>query len=132
MTTEFYLIITMHWANLLALSVLGMALGLARGAYGHNNAVMNPHVIGRMIKFGTLGFCAAFLWSLALVMDSQSDSQTIPTGPVINLLILIALSLWSDEILQAFIGAGNKVTDLVQKQLINRIPLLNGNSKKAK
>ncbi len=128
----FFLIISARWIDLLALSILGLALGVARGAYGHQNVVMNSHVVGRMIKFGTLGFAASFLWTLALLVDNSYDVRSIPTGPVTNLLILIVLSIWSSEILDALISAANKVTMLVSEKLIARIPLLNGNSIKKK
>ena len=58
-------------------------------------------------------------------------NDVIPFGPVMNFVVLIVVSIWADEILQALIGSANKVTNLIQKQLIDRLPF-NGKNNKAK
>lgn len=131
----FYLIIQTRWLDLVSLAILGAALGMARGAYGHDSASVSGQLTQRLIKYATLGFCAAFLWALALVLDvhptlsNPMPEKTIPFGPVMNLVVLIILSVWASEILEALVTSSNRVVALVQKYLINKLPL-NGINKK--
>lgn len=131
----FFLILQTRWPDLMSLALLGAGLGMARGAYGHDSLSVPGQLTQRLIKYGTLGFFAAFLWALAMVLEvyptprNPTPEKTILLGTKYEYGILIVLSVWASEILEALVGSANKVVALVQKTVLARLPF-NGNNRK--
>jgi len=124
----FYMILVNSGLDILTLGIIGLILGLARGAFSS----VNGNVSARMVRHGVLGFTATLLFGFALAIDAAPNNITgeitraIPFSQVGRFGIALVIGLWADDLLKATVLAADGIINIVKNRIVKKFfPAIN-------